>query len=201
MYKSEIIQKEVKIPTSKQIKEFLDNIDNEKSEEFTIIRNTAIVKLILGSGIRSEELINLDMEDLHLNAKRPFIMILGKGNIEQKDKVFISLQSRDIMREYLKKRRKYLADKYETEKAVFVSGRMGRLSKTPITSLFKRYSHGVINPHMLRHWVGSELYKNTKDIVLVQRQLRHKDLETAAKYYVHIDESVIADSMAEMRVF
>jgi hypothetical protein len=50
---------------------------------------------------------------------------IGQGNIEQKDKVFISLQSRDIMREYLKKRRKYLADKYETEKAVFVSGRMG----------------------------------------------------------------------------
>ncbi len=64
------------------------------------------MKLILGSGIRSEELINLDMEDLHLNAKRPFIMILGKGNIEQKDKVFISLQSRDIMREYLKKKKK-----------------------------------------------------------------------------------------------
>lgn len=200
LYKSEITQKEVKIPTDNQVRDFLDNIDNEKSGEFTIMRNTAIVKLILGSGIRSEELINLDVEDLHLNVKRPYIMVLGKGNIEQKDKVFISLQAMDYMREYMKKRRKFLADKFETEKAVFISERMGRLSKTPITSFFDRYSHGEINPHMLRHWVGSELYKNTKDIVLVQRQLRHKDLETAAKYYVHIDESVIADSMAEMRV-
>lgn len=39
---------------------------------------------------------------------------------------------------------------------------------------------------MLRHFVGTKLYNKTHDIMLVQRQLRHKSLETAARYYVHI---------------
>ena len=51
---------------------------------------------------------------------------------------------------------------------------------------------------MLRHWVGSKLYEETKDIVLVQRQLRHKNLETAARYYVHMDESTIADAVLDL---
>lgn len=199
-FKTETSQKDIRVPTDKQVENFLENIDNEKSSDFNIIRNTSIVKLILGSGIRSEELINLDIDDLHLNAKKPYIMVLGKGNIEHKDKVFLSLQARDVMREYLKCRRKFLSEKYYTEKAVFISRRLSRLSKTPITSFFDKYSNGEINPHMLRHWVGTEIYKKTKDIVLVQRQLRHKDLETAAKYYVHMDESVIADAMADLRV-
>lgn len=199
LFKSEITQKEVLIPTDKQVTSFLEKI-NKNDDTFNSARNTTIVKLILGSGIRSEELINLDIEDLHLNAKKPYIMILGKGHIEQKDKVFISIESRDIMREYLKRRRKYLGEKKDCENAVFISERMSRLSKTSITNFFTRYSDGQINPHMLRHWVGSELYKRTKDIVLVQRQLRHSSLETAAKYYVHMSEDTIADAMSGLSI-
>ena len=70
------------------------------------------------------------------------------------------------------------------------------MSKTSITSFFNRYSDGNIFPHALRHWVGTKLYEQTKDIVLVQKQLRHSSLETAAKYYVHMDEDIIADAMA-----
>lgn len=67
-----------------------------------------------------------------------------------------------------------------------------------MTNFFNRYSEGQIFPHMLRHWSGTKLYEKTKDIVKVQRQLRHSSLETEAKYYVHIKEEDIVNIMAEL---
>lgn len=199
-FKTESKEKVVVVPTNQQIEEFLENIDNEKSGSFTVARNIAVVKLILGSGIRSEELINLDLDDLHLYDKRPYIEILGKGNVQNKSEVFISSEAMYIMRDYLKQRRKFLGDGFDMEKAVFVSEQKRRLSKTAMTDFFDRYSHGSINPHMLRHWFGTKLYKDTKDIVLVQTQLRHKNLETTSKYYVHIDKEALANAVDKMRV-
>ena len=94
LYKSEVTQKEVIVPTDEQVEEFICNLNDGNGNEFNIIRNIAIVKLIMGSGIRSEELINLDMKDLYLDEERPYIMVLGKGKIEQYDKVFISQEAK-----------------------------------------------------------------------------------------------------------
>ena len=101
LYKSEVTQKEVIVPTDEQVEEFICNLNDGNGNEFNIIRNIAIVKLIIGSGIRSEELINLDMKDLYLDEERPYIMVLGKGKIEQYDKVFISQEAKQYVEDYL----------------------------------------------------------------------------------------------------
>jgi site-specific recombinase XerD len=151
----------------------------------------------MGSGIRSEELINLDMKDLYLNEERPYIMVLGKGKIEQYDKVFISQEAKQYVEDYLVQRNIFVRENNVESNALFLSNERRRISKTAITNFFSRYSTEIF-PHSLRHWVGTKLYEKTKDIVKVQRQLRHSSLETAAKYYVHIDENDIADAMAEL---
>lgn len=195
-FKSEVTQKEVKVPTEKQLETFICNLYDGNNNEFNIIRNIAIVKLFLGSGIRSEELINLDVKDLYLDEKKPYIMVLGKGKIEQYDKVFISDLANSCLQEYLLNRKIFVKENRISSDALFLSNEKNRISKDVITNFFKRYSSGEINPHMLRHWVGTVLYEKTNDIVLVQKQLRHSSLETAAKYYVHMSEDKIADAMA-----
>ena len=197
LYKSEVTQKEVIVPTDEQVEEFICNLNDGNRNEFNIIRNIAIVKLIMGSGIRSEELINLDMKDLYLDEERPYIMVLGKGKIEQYDKVFVSQEAKQYVEDYLKQREMFIRDNEVESNALFLSNERGRMSKTAITNFFSRYSDSI-SPHQLRHWHGTKLYALTKDIVKVQRQLRHSSLETAAKYYVHIDESDIADAVAEL---
>lgn len=195
LYKSEVTQKEVVVPTDKQVEDFLNNLNSGNGNEFNIIRNIAIVKLIMGSGIRSEELINLDMKDLYLDEERPYIMVLGKGKIEQYDKVFISQEAKQYVEDYLIQRDIFVKENYVESNALFLSNERKRMSKTAITNFFSRYSDSIF-PHSLRHYVGTKLYEKTKDIVKVQRQLRHSSLETAAKYYVHIDENDIADAVA-----
>ena len=194
LYKSEVTQKEVIVPTDEQVENFICNLNDGNGNEFNIIRNIAIVKLIMGSGIRSEELINLDMKDLFLNEEKPYIMVLGKGKIEQYDKVFISQEAKQYVEDYLVQRDIFVRENTVESNALFLSNERRRMSKTAITSFFSKYSDEIF-PHSLRHWVGTKLYENTKDIVLVQKQLRHSSLETAAKYYVHMDENTIADAM------
>ena len=199
LYKSEKKFKEVEIPTDEEVEKFLISITTGNKNEFNIIRNIAIVQLIKGSGIRSEELINMDVSDLRLYEEdRPYMMVLGKGNIQEYDKVYMSEQARINMEEYLKIRSLFVNEREIKNEALFLSNENNRLSKGAITGFFRKYSDETIYPHMLRHWVGSKLYQETKDIVLVQRQLRHKNLETAARYYVHMDESVIANAVLEL---
>lgn len=204
-FKSERKQKEVKIPTEDQLERFIRNLHDGNNNEFDIIRNLAIVKLIIGSGIRSEELINLEVKDVFLNggkkinghiSEMPFINILGKGKIQEYDSVYISQEAKTYLQDYLKSRDIFVRENNVNDKALFLSNKKRRISKKVMENLFDRYSGKEINPHMLRHWVGTKLYEQTNDIVLVQKQLRHSSLETAAKYYVHMDEDKIAGAMA-----
>lgn len=199
LFKSEIENHTVKIPTQEQIDTFLENLEIGNRNNFDCIRNVAIVQLFLGSGIRSEELMGLDLNDLHLDEDTPYIEVLGKGKQEYKDKVLINTKAKYYLEEYLDIREEFIIKKDIIEQpALFLSNHSKRLSKTPIASFFSEYSNGEINPHMLRHWVGTKLYEDTHDIVLVQRQLRHKNLETTAAYYVHTSEDNMASAIERL---
>lgn len=120
-FKSEKTDKEVKIPTQEEIDEFLTNISKGNNNEFNIIRNLAIVNLFLGSGIRSEELINLDIPDLFLHEDKPYIKVLGKGNIQNYDNVPISEKAKDYLLEYLEYRTEFVKLNKIDNNAVFLS--------------------------------------------------------------------------------
>lgn len=110
----------------------------------------------------------------------------------------MSKRAKMYLEEYLTMRDIFIRERKITNKALFLSNENKRMSKGAITSFFERYSDGRIYPHMLRHWVGTDLYNRTNNIMIVQRQLRHKNLETAARYYVHMDESTIANAVLDL---
>lgn len=199
LFKSEIGNRTVKIPTQDQLDTFLESLETGNGNEFDCIRNIAIVQLFLGSGIRSEELMGLDIEDLHLDDTPASIDVLGKGKQEHKDNVIISSKAKHYLEEYLIAREEFVnKNGIVDEPALFLSNQKNRLSKNPITRFFNEYSDKQINPHMLRHWVGTKLYESTHDIVLVQKHLRHKNLETTAAYYVYTSKDDIATAVESL---
>lgn len=199
-FKPETTNAEVAVyaPTNIQIKEFQKNISKSERSEFEVKRNLAIVNLLLGSGIRSEELIGLDMDDLHLEDNPPQIFVLGKGKQDKQDKVEVSVKRLPVIKEYLALREKSLKDWGVESKAVFLSNKKQRISKSALDNIFKQYSDGDITPHDLRHWVGTRLYNRTKNIKLVQEQLRHSSIDTAARYYVKINEGDLHDAVSNL---
>jgi len=187
---------DIKIPTKEELDTFIGNIISDMNEDFGL-RNLAIVRLFLGSGIRSEELIGLDLDDLFLDNHPQHIMIMGKGYYEVKSRVIINNEAKENLIKYLEVRNKL--ENIIDKNALFISNQKTRLSKSAIDNMFNRYSNNTITPHMLRHWYGTELYNKTnKDILAVQKQLRHKNIETAVKYYVKIDESKFIDTVINM---
>lgn len=199
LFRTEVENHTVKIPTQEQLDSFIDRVETGNGNEFDCIRNTAIVQLFLGSGIRSEELMGLDITDLHLSNDIPYIKVLGRGKMEVKDEVIISIKAKHYLEEYLIARGQYIKDKeINNEPALFLSNQGNRLSKNSITRFFENYSDGQINPHMLRHWVGTEIYKRTQNIVLVQKQLRHKSIEKTIEYYVPVEKEDLASVMLNL---
>lgn len=180
--------KEVYVPTEEDVDQLLSNIQNIKNEK-TSIMYTAIVKLFLGSGIRLDELVGLNVSDLHFEDKNNrYITITGKGEYDylEQTSVYINQAAYEAVVSYLDARE--FIDGIENEAALFVSKERRRLSLQTIQKFFKYYSDGKIHPHALRHYVGTKIYQNSGfDINKVKAQLRHKSIETSMKYYVAED--------------
>lgn len=183
--------KEVTVPTDEEFDDFLKNLETIKNETIAI-RNITIVKTFMGSGIRLEELVGLDIQDLHFEDKnRPYITVMGKGiqDEEEKENVPINQTAVDFINNYLKIRS--LMPNIESTSALFVSeqndkmtGKRTRVAPSSIQQFFKIYSNNTIHPHMLRHYVGTKMYEKGNDIVGVSGQLRHKDINTTRKSYI-----------------
>lgn len=176
--------KPVKLPAGNSLDMFIINILNIKNE-FMRLRNFAIVKLFMGSGIRAAELIGLDLKDLHFNTDEPYVTILPKGEQEEEyqEEIPVSKSAVQAVQEYLEARNKYYPN--ANEDAVFLSDENSRLTKSGLDYIFKHFSNDEITPHMLRHYVGTKLYEfSGNDAQAVKEQLGHESMETGSKYYI-----------------
>ena len=144
------------------------------------------------------------MKDVFLQEESPYIMVWGKGNKEVQDRVPLSYEATDYLTEYFEYRKLFIEEKKEQNKSidetpVFISNKGERISKGAIDDFFKRYSNDMITPHMLRHWCGSHLYEDTKNIKLVQRVLRHKNIAVTAENYVHVSDDEVDSAVKMLR--
>lgn len=154
------------------------------------VRDTAIMHLLLSTGIRVSELVGLDINDVDL--KRSCIKVIRKGNKE--DIVYFNDNTVDIMEHYLLYRDK-LSPLEGHEKALFLSSQRKRLSVRSVEKLVEKYSQrtlslGIkhITPHKLRSTVGTELYNRTGDVLLVAEVLGHESVETTKKHYTEVTD-------------
>lgn len=156
--------------------------------ELSDLRDRMIIELLLGTGIRLGELAALDIESIDLDAKH--LRVVGKGNIHQVK--FLKTDLRVLIRSYLKERSRKISS---ADQALFLSNRGTRLSTGQIANrlaywLVKAGINKKLTPHGLRHTFATHLYGATKDLLIVQRALDHKDLSTTQIYTHLIDEQL-----------
>ena len=149
-------------------------------------RDLAIIALLLASGVRLSEAVNLDLKDLHLNMM--VIEVTRKGG--KRDSVNIAAFAKPYLEEYLKIR----APRYKAEKqdqALFLTEYRGvpnRIDASSIEKLVAKYSQDFkvrVTPHKLRHTLATRLYSATKSQVLVSYQLGHASTQVT-DLYTHI---------------
>ncbi|WP_423216801.1 tyrosine recombinase XerS [Streptococcus equinus] len=149
-------------------------------------RDLAIIALLLASGVRLSEAVNLDLKDLNLNMM--VIEVTRKGG--KRDSVNVAGFAKPYLEEYLKIR----APRYKAEKqdqALFLTEYRGvpnRIDASSIEKLVAKYSQDFkvrVTPHKLRHTLATRLYGATKSQVLVSHQLGHASTQVT-DLYTHI---------------
>ena len=154
----------------------------------TRIRDTAILTLFLGTGIRISELVGLDNDSFDFN-ENSFIVTRKGGN---RAILYFSDEVKYALQEYIAEKSNDLkAPKDET--AFFLSMQYKRINVRTVEILVKKYSKIVsplkkITPHKLRSTYGTRLYSETGDIYIVADVLGHRDVNTTKKHYAAISQ-------------
>lgn len=159
-------------------------------------RDRVIFEVFLGTGIRLQELINLDMDDVDLDAKH--IRIVGKGNLPSIK--FLKTDLRVLLRGYLVERRRQ--GNGETA-ALFLSNRDSRLCARQVARRLDYWLKKAsiipktLGPHALRHTFATHLYARTGDLLVVQRALGHANLSTT-QIYTHLVDGQLEDAIERL---
>lgn len=148
------------------------------------LRNIAIVYMLAYTGLRIEELVRLNRENIEMK-KEALITVIGKGNKERK--VPFPKEARYHVRNYLETR----SDDLD---ALFLSNYGKRLSKRSAQRVIEKYGH---HAHELRHTCFRYMLKNGWDIVTVSQIAGHESIETTKRYTL-ASEKEISKKMDEL---
>lgn len=166
-----------------QIKLLLDNCKN--------IREKMIILLTFSCGIRSNELVNIRLEDFKEKNNVLVLYLLGKGRKYKQDYVIIPTNVKKILIEYIKE--------YNIKDYLFVStsnnNNGGKLTTKTIryiaNKLFK--DCGLKDEehtfHSLRHSFATESIKSGIDIREVSQALRHKSISVTMSYLHDLEKT------------
>jgi len=157
-----------------------------KGDSVMHLRDKAILETLFSTGLRVSELCHLNRDSINLN--RGEFSVKGKG--DKIRLVFLSDNSREILKKYLDKRE-------DVEEALFVSFSkakkpkvIGRITPRSIQRLIQHYASiaGItrnVTPHTLRHLFATDLLQNGADLRSVQMLLGHSNVSTT-QIYTHM---------------
>jgi len=172
-------------------------------------RNKTMIKLMLRTGLRLSEVINLRWDNLDLRTGRVKV-VEGKGN---KDRIlWINNETLEKLRNWRQRQMEEVGDM----EFVFTTSTGNQLKSRDVRSMIYRYAKkaGIqkeveknytdkegnkfnetykekkVKPHTLRHTFATDLLRETKNLRVVQKALGHSDISTTQIYTHIVDEEL-----------
>ena len=145
------------------------------------VRDRAIFELAYSSGLRAEELVNLDMEDLDADAEE--LRVHGKGGRTRV--VPAGEPAWHALEVYLERARTELAG--QPDPALFLSKSGRRLSTSDVrrrlrVAVRRAAVQSGVTPHTLRHSFATHLLEGGADLRTIQELLGHASISTTQTY-------------------
>ena len=164
-------------------------------------RDLALMVTIYATAARIDEILALKVKQLHLEAKEPYVTIIGKGNKIRT--LYLLPKAVAHLKRHL---REFHGDEPNPEAYVFYSRNNGLYSKMSQTAVSKRLkAHALksnslcaevpldLHAHQLRHAKASHWLEDGMNIVQISLLLGHEQLETTM---VYLDVTIEQKSLA-----
>ena len=168
-----------------EIDKFLNAIDTFEFTDNITYRNRLILKIIIYTGVRVSEILNLKMKDMFKEENVYLLQIKGKGNKPRVVMIKSSIIENDL---------KHWLDIRVCNSDLLVCNQKGeRLTQAYVSRIVENIliSAGIRKEkngaHMLRHSFATLLYAKHHDLILVQEALGHADINTS-RIYTHFDK-------------
>jgi len=178
---------------------------NQANKRYTTgFRNKVMIQLMFNLGFRLAEVVNLKWQDVDFLSE--VVMIReGKGMKDRtlyiKDNNWRGENDKRALQEWKERQVKEVGKLPEYVFSTMSSNSKGeKLSDRYVQNMITRYSKkaGItrkISPHTLRHTFATDLYRKTRDLVVVKNALGHSDLSTTM-VYVHLVGSDVEEALS-----
>jgi len=146
------------------------------------VRDRAMLEVTYASGLRAEEIVNLDADAVDFDSET--LRVTGKGS---KTRIVpMGEPAQRALDRYLRQARPALATGRE-EPALFLSRRGRRLSPSDVRRRLDRWVReaavaGHVSPHTLRHSFATHLLEGGADLRSIQELLGHSSVSTTQVY-------------------
>lgn len=181
------------IPKVLSLQEVEKLLDAPNQEGHFGLRDRAMLELLYATGIRVSELINIDIDHVHLTMG--FVRVIGNGNKERI--IPVGRTASEAIKIYLDQGRPHFLAKKHKDDALFLNHQGKRLTRQGFWKILKKLTvtAGIdkeLTPHTLRHSFATHLLENGADIKAVQEMLGHADLSTT-QIYTQVTKTKLKD--------
>lgn len=175
-------------------RDFALNKSKNNKKIFVAYRNLFLIKVLLSSAPRASEVLQIKVSDIKLdpnNDNQYIITIIGKGNKEGKLRI-----KKQIIEDELNYFKSQGFDKIAltTTKKDFCRKQLYIM----VSKTLKDAGVAKSGVHICRHTVAKKVYKETNNIMLVSKILRHENIQTTT-IYAEPDEESINESYSNLK--
>ena len=161
------------------------------------VRDTAMLEMLYGAGLRVTELVELPLSAI--DRRGQLLRVIGKGRKERL--VPLGDAAIQALEEYLAEARGLLlGERPDRQQAVFLTRRGTAMTRQNFFARIRGHARtaGIasnrVSPHVLRHAFATDLLEGGADLRAIQAMLGHADLSTT-EIYTHVSRARLRETV------
>ena len=155
-------------------------------------RNKLIVYLLLYTGVRVSELVNIQLTDIDFLTSH--LQVIGKGG--KRREIGLKQEVLQLVRQYIKEERS--ASVFHESGYLLLSQRAEKMHRDAVRDWLANISKELgfkLHPHLFRHTFCTRLLKKGVDLTTVSRLAGHSTVNMTAKFYIQTTKQEKMDAV------